>query len=51
MSFRIVTNLKTVVRQSPYCEEISYGSWGCTYSVPDHFDRPSSNGGLESYWV
>ena len=32
----------------PYCEEISYGSWGCTYSVPDHFDRPSSNGGLES---
>ena len=31
----------------PYCEEISYGSWGCTYSVPDHFDRPSSNG-LES---
>ena len=32
----------------PYCEEISYGSWGCTYSVPDHFDRPSSNGDLES---
>ena len=32
----------------PYCEEISYGLWGCTYSVPDHFDRPSSNGGLES---
>ena len=27
----------------PYCEEMPYGLWGCTYSVPDHFERPSLN--------
>jgi len=33
----------------PYCEYILHGLWGCTYSVPDHFDRPSSNDGLKSF--